>query len=248
MIGRAAAGLAIAGLLLTGCAEKVSGQVDAGGAAPPGSPSGATSGNPSTPPSAPGPGSASTPSSSDGSSAGPPSGGSSTAPTAHLACPRVVDVAAHLAYYCVNGSMTPASSTLWPFKVQRSVDVHWTMDEGSGDVTKFAAGKATAAAAKAMVSRMVGELYGTPVPTTKTVQDVNVAVDKATGHLIQTLITLNPGYVKAQHLRVRQERLWVLVVPVASGELSGWYTSIPDVAKTSWPKVPSIIKGLQIVH
>ena len=242
MIARAAAGLAIAGLLLAGCADKVSGHVESGGAIPPGSPSGGTS----TPPSGPGQSSSSAPS-SGGNSAGPSSNGSTNAPTAHLACPRVVDVAAHLAYDCVNGAMTPGTSEMWAFKVQRSVDVHWTMDEGSGDLTKSAAGKTPAAAAKAMVSRMVGGLYGAPVPKTKTVQDVDVTVDKAPGHLIQTLITLNPGYVKAQHLRVRQERLWVLVVPVAADELSGWYASIPDVAKTSWPKVPSIMKGLRIV-
>ena len=244
MIARTAAGLVIAGLLClasAGCADKVSGHVQAGGAPPPTGPSGGAAGGTSTPPSGP------PQSSSGGNSAGPSSGGSPAAPRAHLACPRVVDVAAHLAFDCVNGAMTPGPSEVWPFKVQRSVDTHWTMDEGSGDLTKFAGGNTPAAAAKAMVSRMVSGLYGTPVPKTTTVQDVNVTVDKATGHLIQTLITLNPGYVTAQHLRVRQERLWVLVVPVASGELSGWYTSIPDVAKASWPKVPGIIKGLQIV-
>jgi hypothetical protein len=142
-------GLAIAGLLRlasAGCAGKVSGHVQAGGATPTG-PSGGASGG-ATPPSGPGQNSSSGPS-SNGSGAGPSSGGSTNAPRVHLACPRVVDVAAHLGYDCVNGAMAPGPSEVWPVKAQRSVDTHWT--------------------------------------------------------------------------------------------------SIPDVAKASWPKVPSIIKGLQIV-
>lgn len=241
MIARAAAGLAIAGLLLAGCADKVSGHADLGGATPP-------SGTSAEPGGPTGPETSSSESTSSAPPSSAPSTGKTSAPSAHLACPRVVDPLARLAYDCVNASMTPSTSTVWPFKVQRPVDVHWTMDEGSGDLTAFAAGRSPAAAAKAVVSRMInGRLYGTPQPTTKTVQDVNVTVGKARGHLVQTLFTLNPGYVKAQHLRVRQERLWVLVVPVEPGRVSGWYTSIPDVARAAWPKVPSIIKGLQIV-
>jgi len=236
MIARAAAGLALAGLVLAGCADKVSGHAELGSATAPAGPS---SGNSTTP------GNPTTPGNSGETSPGAPSStGSTSAPRAHLACPRVVDVAAHLAYNCVSNAMTPSISSLWPFKVERPVDTHWTMDEGSGPV---AGGGGPAAAAENMVARMVGVSYGTPLPKTKTVQDVDVTVGSVRGHLIQTLITLDPGYVKAQHLRVKQERLWLVIVPVAAGKLSGWYVSIPDVAKSLWPLVPNLIKGLQVV-
>jgi hypothetical protein len=232
MIGRGAVGLALAGLVLAGCAEKVSGHGESGGATTPVTPSGGSS----TTPSSPG-------QTGETSPAPPSSTGNTSAPKAHLACPRVVDVTAHLAYDCVSAAMTPSISSVWPFNVQRPVDTHWTMDEGSGPVV----GSRPAAAAENMVARMIGVSYGTPRPKTKTVQNVDVTVGSVRGHLIQTLITLDPGYVKAQHLRVKQERLWLVIVPVASGKLSGWYASIPDLAKGLWPLVPSLIKGLQIV-
>lgn len=237
MIGRAAVGLALAGLVLAGCADKVSGHGELGGATPPINPSGGSSTTPGSP------GETSPGSSGETSPGAPSSTGSTSAPRAHLACPRVVDVTARLAYNCVSNAMTPSISSEWPFKVERPVDTHWTMDEGSGPVV----GSRPAAAAENMVARMVGVSYGTPRPKTKTVQNVDVTVGSVRGHLIQTLITLDPGYVKAQHLRVKQERLWIVIVPVAAGKLSGWYVSIPDVVKSLWPLVPNLIKGLQIV-
>lgn len=224
MLARVTAGLAIGVVLLAGCADKVSGH-----AAPSGSPA-SVSGD-----------------SSPTVSSAPPTATSSAPPTAsQLSCPHVVDLKAHLAYNCVTDAMTKASSPVWAFKLERPVDVNWTMDEGSADVTG-AKGETPAAADKRMVQRMLDLLYGKPPPTTKTEQDTDISVGTATGHLIQTLITIDPSYRKAQHLRVQQERLWLVVVPVAPGKLSGWYTSIPDLLKAEWPNVPAVLKSLQVV-
>jgi len=98
-----------------------------------------------------------------------------------------------------------------------------------------------------MVKRMIDELYGKPLPKTKTEQDADITVGSAPGHLIQTLITIDPAYRQQQHLRVQQERLWIAVVQVAPGKLSGWYTSVPDLLKGLWAAVPNTIKTLQVV-
>jgi len=167
-------------------------------------------------------------------------------PLQHLACPQVVDLRAHLAYDCVTDAMTRGISPIWTVKLERPADVNWTMDEGSTDVTGTP-GETPAAAAKRMVKRMVDALYGKPVPKTKTEQDADITVGSAGAHLIQTLITIDPAYRKEQHLRVQQERLWLAVVQVAPGKLSGWYTSVPDLLNGLWSGVPNTIKTLHVV-
>lgn len=223
MLARVTAGLAIGAVLVAGCADKVSGH-SAGSGSPPASASGDSS---------------TTPTSAPTISSAPPT-------SSQLSCPRVVDLKAHLAYNCVTDAMTKASSPVWAFKLERPVDVNWTMDEGSADVTG-AKGETPAAADKRMVQRMLDLLYGKPAPKTKTEQDTDIGVGTAKGHLVQTLITIDPSYRKAQHLRVQQERLWLVVVPVAPGKLSGWYTSIPDLLEAEWPNVPAVLKSLQVV-
>jgi len=181
------------------------------------------------------------------SSKAPAASPSTTAkPVEHLSCPQVVDLRAHLAYGCVTDAMTRGISPIWTVKLERPADVNWTMDEGSTDVTGVQ-GETPAAAAKRMVKRMIDELYGKPLPKTKTEQDADITVGSAPGHLIQTLITIDPAYRQQQHLRVQQERLWIAVVQVAPGKLSGWYTSVPDLLKGLWAAVPNTIKTLQVV-
>ncbi|HEY7049175.1 MAG TPA: hypothetical protein VH373_18290 [Jatrophihabitantaceae bacterium] len=233
------AGLAVAGLLLAGCADKVSGHASSAPTMPTtGSSTAGRSGGSAT-------GGSPTAGSSSGG-ARPPTASSAPPTTSRLSCPNVIDLKAHLAYNCVTDAMTKASSPVWAFKLERPVDVNWTMDEGSADVTG-AKGETPTAAAERMTRRMLDLLYGKPVPKTKTVQDTDISVGTAKGHLIQTLITIDPAYRKAQHLRVQQEQLWLVVLPVAPGKLSGWYTSIPDLLKAEWPNVPAVLKSLQVV-
>src|SRR5215813_5520922 len=157
MIARVTASLAVAALLLAGCSDKVSGQASTGSPTSP-----TTGGSPTLPAGGRATGADSSTASSSASS--------STDSASHLSCPHVVDLKAHLAYNCVTDAMTQSSSPVWAFKLERPVDVNWTMDEGSADVTG-SKGETPAAAAKRMTKRMLDVLYGKPAPKTKTEQD-----------------------------------------------------------------------------
>lgn len=232
-VGLVVAGLAAAGLLLAGCTQTVSGHAAGanGSQTPPGSdfPSSGSGSHPTT--TAPG-------------SPTPTPTQTSRAPAAHLACPHVVDPTARLAYDCIGPGMTPDQNSIWPVDFGRVVDTHWTMDEGSG--TLIRAGGNAAVAAKLLTQEMLQVDYGNPAPTSKTVHDADVAVGSARGHLVQTLITINPTFRSQQHLRVKQEQLWLVVVPVGAGQFSAWYVSVPDVQKQLWPTVSALLKTLRV--
>jgi hypothetical protein len=224
-VRRLAALIAAITLLLAGCTQTVSGHAASGGSsAPPSSPSG--SGTTSVPPSG-----------ESGSTS------SSAPPAAHLACPHVVDPISRLSYDCAAGSMVPGRSSLWPVEFEKEVDVHWTMDQGSG----LLVGQSPADAASRTTLMMIREFYGTPLPTTKKEQDVALTVSGAKAHLVQTLITLNPSYRSSQHLKVAHERLWVVAVQQGTSRIAGWYISVPDLQKQLWPAVPNLIKGIKVV-
>lgn len=228
-----AAGLAGAGLLLAGCTQTVSGHAAAAGGS--GSPprtdfpsSGPTTTTPHTP----------TPTHTQA----PPQ--TSPPPASHLACPHVVDPSARLGYDCVSTGMTQGRNGMWPVDFARVVDTGWTMDEGSGLVSR---GGTPAATAKLLTQEMLQLSYGEPVPTSKTVHDEEISVGSAQGHLVQTLITINPTFRSQRHLRVKQEQLWLVVVPVSAGQQSAWYVSVPDLEKQLWPTVPALLKTLRVV-
>lgn len=228
------AGTAAAGLVLAGCAETVSGHGAASGLL---SPSGSDFPSSSPATSAP-------PTPTTRPSPTPTPKPPAPAPASHLACPHVVDGAARLGYDCISAGMARGASSMWPLAFQKEVDTGWSMDEGSG--SDRGAGS-PAVEAKALTQQMVGLSYGTPGPTSKTVKDTAIAIGKAQGHLIQTLITVNPTFRAQRKLRVKQEQLWLIVVPVAAGQLSAWYVSVPDLEKQLWPKVPALIKTLRVV-
>lgn len=226
-------GLAAAGLLLAGCTQTVSGHAAPNGS---GSPS-----NSDFPSSSPGP----TPTTTAPNAPSTPPPSAAPAPGSHLACPHVVDGAAHLAYDCATTGMTPGRNSMWPVDFGRVVDTGWTLDEGSGGISR--GGVNPAVAAKVLTQEMLQVDYGTPAPTSKTVRDADLNVGSATGHLVQTLITLNPTFRARQHLRVKQEQLWLVVVPAGGGQFSAWYVSIPDLQKQLWPTVPALLKTLRVV-
>jgi hypothetical protein len=230
-VGPIVAGAAAAGLLLAGCTETVSGHAAA--------PSGSV-----PPPSTDFPSSTS----SSGPTATPPQTATSTStppPASHLACPHVVDAAARLAYECISTGMSRSRSSLWPQVFEREVDTGWTMDEGSGNVIR--SGGNPAVTAKLLTQEMLQLYYGSPAPTSKTVHDADVTVGSARGHLVQTLITINPTFRSQRHLRVKQEQLWLVVVPAGTGQLSAWYVSVPDLQKQLWPTVPALLNTLRVV-
>jgi hypothetical protein len=140
--------------------------------------------------------------------------------------------------------MTQDRNAMWPVDFARVVETGWTMDEGSGRVSS---GGTPAATAKGLTQEMLQLSYGAPAPTSKTVHDDDISVGSARGHLVQTLITINPAFRSQQHLRVKQEQLWLVVVPVGAGQQAAWYVSVPDLEKQLWPSVPALIKTLRVL-
>ena len=229
---RGAGALIVAALLLAGCAETVSGH---GG--PPGPTGSSDSPGTSAPPSGSGTPSSPAPSSGESSSA--------TLPGAHLACPHVVDATAHLAYDCVTRAMDKDSDTIWPLKFTKQVDLDWTMDEGSSHVDVTGNGNVTVLA-NGFASAMGAQEYG-PNAGVKKVSDADITVAGRKAHLVEVLMTLDPDYRAQRHLKIKQERLWVVVVHIGADQFSAWYVSVPDVRKALWPQVPELIKRIKVV-
>ena len=138
--------------------------------------------------------------------------------------------------------MTLSSNQMWPVKFERTVDVQWTMDEGSGTV----AGQSPAAVANGLSTTMARSDYG-PSPGVRKETDRDTTIDGKKAHLVLTVMTINPAYRKQRHLRVTQERLWMVAVQTGSGKVSAWYVSVPSVQKALWPRVPSLIKAIKVV-
>jgi hypothetical protein len=228
-VGLIVAGLAATGLLLTGCTDTVVGHAAGtnGSLSPPSTDFPSSSSPTTTAPRTPTP-----------TRTSPP-------PAAHLACPHVVDATARLAYDCIGTGMSRNRSAMWPVVFGRTVDTGWTMDEGSGPLVR--AGGNAAVAAKLLTQEMLQLDYGDPAPTSKTVHDADVAVGSARGHLVQTLITINPTFRSQRHLHVKQEQLSLVVVPVGAGQFSAWYVSVPDLQKQLWPSVPKLLMTLRVV-
>jgi len=229
---RGAAALVVAALLLAGCTRTVAGH---GG--PPGQPGSSDPPGTSAAPSGSG-----TPSSS-----APPSGPSSSAPPpgAHLACPNVIDKTAHLAYDCITHTMAKDSDTIWPLKFTKQVDLDWTMDEGSSHVDVTGNGNVTVLA-NGFASAMGAQEYG-PNAGVKKISEADITVAGRKAHLVESLLTLDPDFRAQRHLKVKQERLWVVVVHIGADQFSAWYVSIPDVRKALWPRVPELIKRIKVV-
>ncbi len=220
-----AAAVIAAALVLAGCSQTVSGTGLRGNA-----PSGAPSQGPGT----------SGPPPQTSSSSAPES---SAPPAAHLACPHVVDSSANLAYDCIVAGMTNSTTSTWPVKFEKEVDVQWSMDEGSGRVDSS---QSPAAVAASLTSSMAAADYG-PHAGVKKEQDADTTVDGKKAHLVQTLMTIDPTYRKQRHLKVTQERLWIVAVQVSADQVSAWYVSVPSVQKALWPRVPNLIKSLKVV-
>ena len=227
---RGAGALIVAAMLLAGCTETVSGHV-----VPSGAPSSSDS-----------PGTSGPPSSTDPPSS-PPSGQSSSAepPGAHLACPHVVDSAAHLAYDCVTHSMAKDSDTIWPLKFTKQVDLDWTMDDGSSHVDVTGNGNVTVLA-NGFASAMGAQEYG-PNAGVKKVSEADITVAGRKAHLVESVMTLDPDFRAQRHLKVKLERLWVVAVHIGADQFSAWYVSVPDVRKVLWPRVPDLIKRIKVV-
>ena len=137
-----------------------------------------------------------------------------------------------------------APSSMWPVRFEKTVDVQWTMDEGSGPVD--APGSDVTSVAKVLSTTMARSNYG-PSPRATVQRDVDVSVSGKKAHVVETLMTIDPAYRKGRGLKVASERLWIVAVQVASDQITAWYVSVPDVQKALWPKVPDLIEQLKVV-
>ncbi len=180
----------------------------------------------------------------------PPASGPSTDTGAQAAtpCPHVVFPRAKLSFDCITTGFTPSfDSPTWPLVEARAVEAKtgWVLEEGAGHWGS-AEGHTLGDIANAVRQHMI-DLggYGTK-PNVDTVAAKDTTVGGVKAHLVQTTFTINPAWAKTRGTKVKQERLWIVALQVGSDDVSLWYTSIPDLAKSLWPKVPATIASIQV--
>jgi hypothetical protein len=161
-------------------------------------------------------------------------------------CPHVIDTNARLSYDCITPGMSASfGATIWTVEVTKGVDKNWVLDEASGPINASAGG-ALSTAADLLTDLLVDSNYGdNPSAKTEASRDLTVS-GNVSAHLVQTLITLSPAYVAAQGLKVKSERLWVLVVQPDFSHRSAFMISVPDVVSQLWPSVPGLINRIKV--
>jgi hypothetical protein len=225
-------GIAVAGLL-AGCSNVVDGRGSATVAGPsaPGFPA------PSSPA-----GSA-TPGAPTASTPGAPA--SPVAPP--TSCPQVSYPAAHLSFTCITSGMTQQlDGAIWPLAETKTVEAStgWVLEEGGGH-WGAQAGQSLASIAEQVRHEMVeDDDYGTN-PTVTTAASKATTVGREPAYLLQTTMTLNPTWAKTAKTAVKQEKLWIIAVQVGANDVSLWYTSVPDLVRSLWAKVPAIIATIK---
>jgi hypothetical protein len=254
LVAAAAAGA----LLLAGCGDVVNGTgntaVGGGSAAgpssgrdfPSASPSGSNRSGGTNGSGGSGGSSGSNPSGSASGSPIPPTGsGAAALPSP---CPHVSYPGAHLSFTCITTGLTAHyQGPVWPVSEAKTVEPAsgWVLEEGAGHWGP-AAGHSLATITRTVRQQMIDtDGYGDR-PTVTTVADKDTTVDGAKAHLLQSTITLNAAWATQNRTKVRQEKLWIIAVQVAPDDVSLWYASIPDLARSLWPRVPSIIDTIKV--
>ena len=87
--------------------------------------------------------------------------------------------------------------------------------------------------------------YGV-APTMRTTVSRPTEVDGRPAYLLRTTFGINPAWARGEGTAVKQERLWLLAIEVAPGDVSLWYCSVPDLARSLWSKVPAAIAGIEV--
>jgi hypothetical protein len=227
---------ALAGVgLLAGCTDVVGGTGAIGG------PSGSSS-SPDFP------GQSSAPSGAPSASAPGSPGSPSSTVSPPTACPRVTFAAAKLAFDCLGSGFEPdTNGQIWPLRESKTVEpaTGWMVEEGAGH-WGATDGHSLAEIAKNVRSQMADAGGYGDTPTLTTLADDDTTVDGADAHLLHTRFTLDPTWAKQNNTAVKQEQLWILAIKVGTDDVSLWYTSIPDLVKDLWAKVPSIIKSIKV--
>jgi hypothetical protein len=164
-------------------------------------------------------------------------------------CPHVTYKTAKLSFDCLTTGLTASyDGDVWPLSEYKTVEAstQWVVEEGAGHWGPQS-GQTLQAIDTAVRKRMLDDGgYGT-APTVQTVSDKDATVGGVKAHVQESLMTLNPAWAKTRGTKVKQERLWIVALQVGSDDVSLWYTSVPDLVKTLWPKVPSVIASIKVV-
>ena len=185
-----------------------------------------------------------------GGGARPRAGGSSsTAPAAPpTGCPRVVYPAAQLSFNCITTGMRAFyQDQVWPVSERRTVEAStgWLVDEGGGHWGSPDGVALVDIALNVRQQMLDNDSYGT-APKVRTIVSRPTKVDGAAAYLVQTTFGINPRFAHQAGTKVKQERLWILAIEVAPNDVSLWYVSVPDLVKSLWAKVPSVIASIKV--
>jgi hypothetical protein len=241
--GTALASLVAAATLLAGCVEVVNGTgtsrvSSAASSAQPSADFPSASGTPAGPP-------------SQSETAPGTSPSASSQPAANATpCPHVVFPAAHLSYDCLTDGLVVQphkAADVWPLTAGKTVEAKtgWFVEEGAGRWGSPDGHSLAAIAADVRQQMVDSEGYGTN-PGIDTVANRDITLAGVKAHLLQTTFTINPAYVAKVGTKVRRERLWIIALAVGPGDVSLWYTSVPDLVSALWSKVPSIIASIRV--
>jgi hypothetical protein len=181
-----------------------------------------------------------------------PSAGPGRPVTPPTDCPRVVYPAAKLSFDCVTTGLATSyrpnfPGQIWPLRYSRTVEAttNWVVEEGAGhwgspegssleDITRY------------IRQQMVDSGGYGEAPKVDTVASRPTTIAGAPAYLLQTTFTINPAWAREKKTAVKQEKLWILAIRVAPGDVSLWYTSVPDLTKSLWPEVPKVIASIRV--
>jgi hypothetical protein len=163
-------------------------------------------------------------------------------------CPHVVFPQAKLSFDCVTGGFTARfDSPTWPLVEAKTVETRtgWVVEEGAGHWGS-ADGHTLGDIASAVRQHMIDVGGYGAKPNLDTVVAKDTTVGGVTAHLLQTTVTLDPSWAKSSGTKVKQEKLWIVALQVGADDVSLWYTSIPDLVKSLWAKVPATIASIHV--
>jgi hypothetical protein len=222
--------------LLSACSTTVDGTGHAAGAPTNATDFPTSSGAPT--PTAPTP----TPSSDSSSGSSSPS-----TPTGSFTCPSITYPHAHLTFACITTGLTlNTANTIWPVSLFKKVEsTGWVLEEGAGNWGDPKSASLRDVALEVRTQMIEDHGYGSS-PSLKVARDADTTVGGVPAHVLQTTITLNPSWAHGRGTKVKSEHLWIVAMKVSDSDYTLWYTSIPDLAKTLWPKVPATIASIRV--
>jgi hypothetical protein len=93
---------------------------------------------------------------------------------------------------------------------------------------------------------MIDQLSYGDSPKVVTVANTATTVAGVKARVLETTSTLSQAFIKKSHTKVRSEKLWIVALQIGANDVSLWYISVPDLVKSLWPRVPSIIATIRL--